>query len=334
MHGMTYINEIIHNELKDNNKYFIQKINLTKDINETGARNFQKLFRNLLIIINTWKAMINTPSETVYLPLTQSKLGIIRDLLLLLPFLNKKKYFHIHGFTILKTWHQSIIFRLVLKILTRKSELIVLCDEHLRQMKKITKMPLHILPNCLNNQESRKGKLKLASKVRILYLSNVSKNKGIFELIDILEDNKNLHLTIAGSIMDSKDELFKRIDYLSNQCKYIGFANEEQKKILFETHDIFMLLSKMDEGAPISIIESLKFGVPVIASKKGCIPNMIENAGYVIKDPSDKLDLLRGIEYVMDDYVAISNSALQIFKQYYSKSVFIKNFKNILTNGS
>ena len=36
MHGMTYINEIIYNDLKNDDNYFIHSINLTKDI---GVKN-------------------------------------------------------------------------------------------------------------------------------------------------------------------------------------------------------------------------------------------------------------------------------------------------------
>lgn len=333
MHGMTYINEIIYNDLKNDDNYFIHSINLTKDITETGTRNLRKLLRNILIIINTWKVMINSPSDTVYLPLTQSKIGIIRDLLLLLPFLNKEKFFHIHGFTILKTWHESIIFRLLLKILTTKSELIVLCGEHLRQMKKITKMPLHILPNCIEEPKSYNLKIKPSmSFIKLLYISYISINKGVFELIKTLAIYKNMHVTIAGSIKENKDKFFKELKKYPQQCNYVGFADEQKKQMLLNTHDIFILPSRLEEGAPVCLIEAMQAGLPVIASNKGCIPDMIKGCGYILEEPFDHKKIVEGINYILDNYEHLSDRAVENYNTYFTKSKFISNLTTILGN--
>ena len=331
VHGMTYINEIINNDLENDDNYFIHPISLTKSIKETGKRNIRKLIRNIFIIGNAWKALLQVPSKKVYLPLTHSTIGIIRDCLILLPALYKKKVFHIHGFTIIKSWEKSILFRLIFKILNKNAEFIVLCNEHQNQLKRLTHSAIHIIPNCINEPKSYNRTIKSSlSSIKLLYISNISKNKGVFELINTLTTNKNLHITIAGNIMDHEKQFFKALKKYPKQCHYVGFADEQKKQILLNTHDIFVLPSMLEEGAPVCLIEAMQAGLPIIATNKGCIPDMISGCGYILEGSFGHNKIAEGINYILDNYTKLSKNAINNYNTYFTKKIFINNLTTIL----
>jgi len=47
MHGVTYINKIIHDNLKSNDSYFLCDTNFTLDVKEVNKKSFKKVFKNI-----------------------------------------------------------------------------------------------------------------------------------------------------------------------------------------------------------------------------------------------------------------------------------------------
>ena len=184
-----------------------------------------------------------------------------------------------------------------------------------------------------NNPKSYNLKIKPSmSSIKLLYISYISINKGIFELIKTLAIDKNIHLTIAGSIKENKDKFFKELKKYPQQCHYVGFADEQKKQRLLNSHDIFILPSRLEEGAPVCLIEAMQAGLPVIASNKGCIPDMIKGCGYILEERFDHNNILEGINYVFHNYENISEQAKETYNTYYTKNIFINKFTTILNN--
>ncbi|WP_338777106.1 glycosyltransferase family 4 protein [Metabacillus sp. FJAT-52054] len=77
---------------------------------------------------------------------------------------------------------------------------------------------------------------------------------------------------------------------LGDKIKFLGSRNDVES--LLSQADIFVLLSKY-EGLPLSLIEALRAGLPVIASNVGGVKEIILNNknGYLV-NPEDKSDLI------------------------------------------
>lgn len=83
-----------------------------------------------------------------------------------------------------------------------------------------------------------------------------------------------------------------------------GLENREvQKRYLAEPVDWTILLSTT-EGLPISLCESLSYGVPVIATEVGGIPELIDDScGVLLPENPEKEEFVRGLlPYVDSDY--------------------------------
>ena len=330
MHGMTYINKIIYDSLKNNNSYVFFDTNFTLDVNEVSKKSFRKVFRNISIMFIAWKAFFQLNPKSVYSIVSATKYGIIREFAILIPALlfKKKLVLHLHGFTYYKIYQNSILYKFFFNLLSKNAVIIVLCDNQKGQTLAVMSKDSTVLNNCINRNTVVKEKIK-NNILQICYISNISREKGVLDLIKSVQNRADLRLTIAGNFLSEK-EIFLE---LVGQCKnvsYVGFADEDAKQEIFESSDIFCLPSKLEEGSPISIIEAMSYGLPIIASNKGCIVDMIDGLGYVLPKDYSSNDIIDGIEFIKSKYDILSANAIKKYQQNYSQEKFIQNLESIL----
>lgn len=123
-----------------------------------------------------------------------------------------------------------------------------------------------------------------SKKIQILYLSTISKNKGIYDVIDLfrtVRSNCNdIELKVAGvgpEYMRVKD-LTKNDDSIT----MLGFVDGTEKKELFKNSDIYLFASE-HEGMPISVLEAMFFGLPILTTNVGALNDFFEHGamGYM-----------------------------------------------------
>ena len=139
-----------------------------------------------------------------------------------------------------------------------------------------------------------------AKTIKILFLARLVKEKGIYELIDAFTNlhnrYSNIELTIAG---DGEElERIKQITEDIENIKIIGHIEGEEKIAYLKNSHIYCLPSYA-EGLPISVLEALAFGLPVITTKVGGLADFFQDKkmGYFvkpkeIKELEDKLEIL------------------------------------------
>lgn len=124
-------------------------------------------------------------------------------------------------------------------------------------------------------------------KCHFLFMGNINRNKGVFDLIQAVIRIKNeirgksiFH--ICGSGAD--DELMQMINSndLSDLITYEGFVGGDDKVVMLNKCDVYILPSYI-EGFPVSILEAMSYGMPVISTNVGGIPTIIEHSkdGYL-----------------------------------------------------
>jgi glycosyltransferase involved in cell wall biosynthesis len=132
--------------------------------------------------------------------------------------------------------------------------------------------------------ESRKNIL-YKKDFKILFLARLEKEKGIFELLDAM---KNINITfpqveliIAGE-GDAYEKVKQQVKEQKN-IKMVGYVQGEEKIALFKKCDIYCLPS-YSEGLPISVLEALAFGLPVITTKVGGLKDFFQDntMGYFV----------------------------------------------------
>lgn len=148
--------------------------------------------------------------------------------------------------------------------------------------------------------EEKFDQVKTVKKIKILFLARLLREKGVFETVEafesLLKKFKNIELIVAG---DGKDyeELKTRVETNEN-IVVVGYVQGEDKIDLFRKSHIYCLPS-YSEGLPISILEAMAFGLPVVTTDVGGLKEFFkdEKMGYFVqpkevKQLSEKLELL------------------------------------------
>lgn len=127
-----------------------------------------------------------------------------------------------------------------------------------------------------------------STKIHLLYLGRIEKNKGIYELVNWLSSTSHFpkiaKITIAGDGPD-RAAVQQQCELLGLPIVFTGFVDSQQKELLFEQAD-FLILPSYAEAFPYTIIESMGFGLPVIATSVGAIPHIIEHrkTGFLLEN--------------------------------------------------
>ena len=117
-------------------------------------------------------------------------------------------------------------------------------------------------------------------KIKLLFLGWVTREKGIFDLLNaikILSNKFDFSLKIAGSGKDKiLAEQFVVNNKLSHIVKFEDWVDGEQKIKLLKESNILVLPS-WEEGFPNVIIEALSSKLVVLATSVGNIPDILTN---------------------------------------------------------
>lgn len=139
--------------------------------------------------------------------------------------------------------------------------------------------------------------------LRYGYMGRIAPEKGIELLLNAIShwDKPKYSLTIAGK---GDIEYVQKLSssHCSENIKFIGFVSAED---FFQQIDVLVVPSIWNEPFGRTIIEAYAHGVPVIASKRGGIPDLIDEGvtGYLF-DPNKPEELLYYLKML------VSNSAL------------------------
>jgi glycosyltransferase involved in cell wall biosynthesis len=125
--------------------------------------------------------------------------------------------------------------------------------------------------------------LDLSQKDRvILFLSLISKQKGADIALKALkvmsEEEKSIKLILAGDgeYLDEAKRMAKQLG-LEQKVVFPGFVRNEETAKLYNAADVFIFPTLRLESFGIVLAEAMACGKPVIASRIGSIPNVIED---------------------------------------------------------
>lgn len=156
----------------------------------------------------------------------------------------------------------------------------------------------HTNTNNNRTQDARRNYGLPGDAIVIGTVGRLAKVKGQSYLVDsmpyVLEHIENCYLLIAGD-GPAVNELNERIRKynLSGKVKLIGYERNIDQ--FLAAIDLFALPS-LSEGLPISLLEAMAAGKPVIASAAGGIPEVIDhNSSGILVPAADSIELGKSI---------------------------------------
>lgn len=128
---------------------------------------------------------------------------------------------------------------------------------------------------------------------RFTLLARMDTWKGIDDLLlschQLRQNDVPFELRLAGppGSAGDADQLLKIIQSLDlTSCvEYIGSVQGSQKEELLQWADVYVQPSH-HEGMPIAILEALSYGLPVVATRVGAVPEVIEHDKHGLLVPA------------------------------------------------
>ena len=278
-------------------------------INIKNIKTFSSLTSFLREIIRSFKN-----KKTNYLLISISPYTFLACIFLRL--FNKKPivYLRSNGFDeykIILGYLGYIIYYLMFTISTSISTNIG-CRKYILRNKK----GFIVHPSQLNDKWFENKKEFNNSKKKLLYVGRMRKEKGIFSLINILKNKKEIKLTIVGKEENTVLNSYENIDF-------IKIVNNEAELInIFDEHKIFILPS-FTEGQPMAILESLSRLRPVIIFSD--IDHVVQSRVGIFISERNYESLNKTIRHIDENYENIQ----ELMKK--NKLPTLENFINDLS---
>jgi O86/O127-antigen biosynthesis alpha-1,3-N-acetylgalactosaminyltransferase len=233
---------------------------------------------------------------------------------------NKKSIYVSHGWSsIYNGGKLSFLLNKVETILALVGNKVLCISENDAYLaKNVIKVPQNkivTIPNCIFPQEKYAIR-KQKNHYKILFLGRLSHPKKPELLMLAVKNIPNVTLYIVGT--GENDSFYENI-IVENQLKNVILMGEISNFNDFENYDIFSLIS-LSEGLPMSVLEAMSSGMPMVLSNiKGCIP-LIKNNGFLAGNNVTSIE-----EGILKTIENMENFSIN------SKDLFDKNY-NLLIN--
>jgi glycosyltransferase involved in cell wall biosynthesis len=146
----------------------------------------------------------------------------------------------------------------------------------------------------------------ISQPFNILFLSRIEKEKGIMEALKSYELLKAINCNVSMTVAGDGEGLDEAKQYVTVRkiegVQFVGFVHGEQKVKLFLSAQCYLFPSYYGEGMPISVLEAMTFGLPIITRPVAALADFFKNGimGYMTESKSPEI-LAQLIRKLIDD---------------------------------
>lgn len=283
---------------------------LNDSFDSLGKFSFKSVFLAVRSYYLLVKEILKFKPDVLYIQTTQSTLAYLKDsiYILIAALFRVKVVGHLRG-SEFGSWYSSInpfLKRYVRFAHSYVSTQVVL-GNNLKGIFKgvVSDEKISVVPNgkdiIIPDTE------RSSSAVKILFLANFKKRKGVVETLKAAEILKekgiDFELIMAGASRDKEVDSFISEFVANNQSmnlNLVGAVNAEEKYNLISESDIFVFPPNEPEGHPWVLVEALAGSLPVVATDQGAIVESVINDenGFITtgtpENIAEKLLLLLG----------------------------------------
>ncbi len=144
----------------------------------------------------------------------------------------------------------------------------------------------------------------------VLFVGTLEPRKNVGVLLDAFESAFALRasarqgrpeLLLAGKATDAARPWLERIARppLAGHVRHLGYVDAADRRALYEGASVLVMPS-LDEGFGLPVLEAMTLGVPVVASRRGSLPEVVGDAGQLV-DADDTQGFADAIGRVLND---------------------------------
>lgn len=295
VHGASMVGEYIHKSKLINEAFECHYVNMAiasrlEDIRKGGLGKIKDVMKKFLEIR---KAIVAVKPDLVYITPCSAGWPFYKDFLtiMMLKMMGQKVVMHFHNKGV-RSRQSHVLDNFLYKRFFKNVKLILLADSLYEDVKRyVSREDVFICPNAIPTVNVEKRSVRTNSVPRLLWLTNIMRTKGIMEYLGALKILRGRGIEfeadfVGGLTTEMSGEEFEKalVCMGLNDCSvYHGPKYGDEKFEYFKKADVFVLPS-YTEAFPVSILEAMQFGLPVLASNVGGVSGEIEDGenGYLI----------------------------------------------------
>lgn len=293
--------QVLHNY----SKYVFPKFNVIVNSGEKGV--FYNVFLLIWSIIKMVLILVFNPEIRIVHIHTSSYNSFRRSsyFIRIASWFKRKVVLHIHGGAFKKYYQTNPAW---IKNILHKAHCVIALTNSWRDffVNEIGLSNVKVLCNIAQPPNGLRDNVK-RDVFHLLYLGQIYREKGIFDLVEMLCENYShfsgrLVLDIGGGLFQT-EELLNYINQnnLNNIIVYHGWVTGQKKNDLFKYANA-LILPSYAEGQPASIIEAMTYGLPILSTPVGGIPEIVyDNINGLLFKPGDKDGMKKSIDHLLDN---------------------------------
>lgn len=144
------------------------------------------------------------------------------------------------------------------------------------------------------------------------------------------EKRQDWQLVLVGDGVNYKETraYAQELQIPEQLLRWTGELTPREVSQEFDNADIFVLPSRY-ENAPVVISESLAKGVPVLSTRAGGIPEMVNDSNGLLIEPNDDAALVQALQTMLDHYPEYDAKAIRQAGKPYSFAKVGRQLKDI-----
>lgn len=270
-----------------------------------------------------WLLLWKRPA-VVYMPVSESVLGFLRDCLFLLPsrLWGVPVVLHLHG-GYLDTLYaeRGAMFRWLMRFcFGHAARAIVLSSSFRGKFAGLIEadrvrvvyngIPPALYEACKDRDRSaRSAAARSSAPLNVLFLGGLLESKGFFDLLrsvpDVLKQTTDVRFVFVGD--KSFPEARQAIEWvqensLERYVSFLGTRSGDEKTRIFQESDVFAFPTWYPlEGQPVAVIEAMAAGLPVLTTRHATIPDILGEDGAVYVNKRDPEDIAEKLLRLLGD---------------------------------
>lgn len=250
-------------------------------------------FNRLGRVPNVAKALqsylMEAHADILYVGISGGWGQLYEALFLLVARLRRTKIFiHHHSFAYIE--QKKLVTSWVMRLAGRLATHITLCCKQAETLRRLypTVACTRVISNAAIMQAELKAKRLRSACNRIGFLGNISRDKGIDKFLAIAaqlnSEDADWEMYIAGPFENNQvaSEVSDATDRIS-ALHYLGPRYGADKETFWDLIDVLLFPSTYrNETAPLVVYEAMAHGVPVIASERGCLSDMVRRGSGLL----------------------------------------------------
>lgn len=345
VHGSATISKVFVESAVINASFNISVIPLhfSKVMSEIGSFSGSKIFKTIGYAFEIFQRLRSFKPDLVYFTVAPIGLSFYRDIfyVIILRMSGVKIAYHLHvrGIQEESKWR---IKKLLYKFVFRNTYIITLSKHLKKDLTSVYEREPFVVNNGipLVTTDAALVKDSASETVKLLYLSNFARSKGVFVLLKALSllhrKGRRFTASIVGNPADVTKEEIERFvseNGLSQLVTVEDAKYGQEKYVAFMNADIF-IHPTLNDAFPLVILEAMQFQLPVISTFEGAIPEIVdhERTGFLVAK-GDGDELHKKIEYLMLNpqiMEAMGRAGRNKFLSTYTADIMEVNLRNVL----